>query len=726
MKDNGHRWHSLSLSAEQKTDQRDEFTRLALSLFDYCAKQDWAGFDPYDALNSALLERIPLLKRKLPQLALTQSMKRLPVNLRPLLGVPKAHNAKGIALFLMAVLKLSKLGMAREELPGMLAEILIALRSPSPFSCWGYSFPWQTRTLLVPKHSPNLVCTIFGANALLDAYEANRDPRYLSISVSAAEYLLQKLYWTGNDAQAGFAYPLPSMRTQVHNANFLGAAFLCRLSRLSGEKKFLAPALAAARSSAGNQRDDGSWYYGESSHQRWIDNFHTGYNLCALRSIARDARTDEFDAQILRGFEFYKKRFFREDGAPRYFHDRTYPIDIHCVAQSIITLLAFKDLDRESADLAASVFLWAKNHMWDERHGYFYYQVHPFYTNKIPYMRWSQAWMLLALATLLEDRKDAYPADTGNEDGSGRRRSVTLAEAAGETTPVPSYVLITPARNEAQFIEQTIQSVTAQSVLPLKWVIVSDGSTDGTDEIVKKYAARHPWIELVRMPEREERHFAGKVRAFNAGRERVENLQYDVIGSLDADITFGKDYFSFLLAKFAADSRLGVAGTPFQEGGQQYDYRFTSIEHVSGACQLFRRECFESIGGYKPIKGGGIDWVAVTTARMKGWKTRTFPERVCIHHRKIGTARNGSASAKFKVGVQDYYLGGHPLWEIFRCLYQMKKKPYILGGIFIYFGYLSAAMRRVEKPIPEELIQFRRTEQMRRLKKIFGNVLIGR
>ncbi|MCC6544760.1 MAG: glycosyltransferase family 2 protein [Nitrospirae bacterium] len=283
---------------------------------------------------------------------------------------------------------------------------------------------------------------------------------------------------------------------------------------------------------------------------------------------------------------------------------------------------------------------------------------------------------------------------------------------------MPSYVLITPARNEAAFIELTLKSMIAQTVPPLKWVIVSDGSTDGTDDIVKNYTAENKWIELVRMPERTERHFAGKVHAFNAGYARVQDLEYDIIGSLDADISFEADYFSYLMGKFAEDSQLGVGGTPFREGSRQYDYRFTSIEHVSGACQLFRRVCFESIGGYKPIKGGGIDWTAVTTARMRGWKTRTFTEKVCIHHRKIGTGKSRQLAASFRFGKQDYYLGGHPLWEVFRSLYQMKSKPYVLGGLFLYSGYIWAFLSRVERPIPRELVEFRRKEQMHRLKNL--------
>jgi biofilm PGA synthesis N-glycosyltransferase PgaC len=281
---------------------------------------------------------------------------------------------------------------------------------------------------------------------------------------------------------------------------------------------------------------------------------------------------------------------------------------------------------------------------------------------------------------------------------------------------LPTYVLITPARNEAEFIELTLKSVVSQTVKPLKWVIVSDGSTDGTDEIVGRYSALHPWIELVRMPERRERHFAGKVHAFNAGFARVKDLNWGAVGSLDADISFDEDFFSFLLGKLAENPELGLVGAPFKDSSM-YDYRFVSIEHVSGACQLFRRACFTEIGGYVPVKSGGIDHVAVITARMKGWKTRTFTEKICLHHRKIGTAERGALAAKYRVGALDYALGGHPVWEVFRTIYQMSKKPYVIGGLMLLAGYVISGIRRAERPVSKELIEFRRREQMVRLRK---------
>ena len=280
-----------------------------------------------------------------------------------------------------------------------------------------------------------------------------------------------------------------------------------------------------------------------------------------------------------------------------------------------------------------------------------------------------------------------------------------------------AYILITPARNEEAFIEKTIQSVISQTVLPEKWIIVNDGSTDRTDEIVKQYLVENTWIELVRMPEHRDRHFAAKVQAFNAGYEKVKDINYEIIGNLDADISFDPDYFQFLISRFNENSDLGVAGTPFLEGGAHYDYRFTNIEHVSGACQMFRRQCFEEIGGYIPVKGGGIDWTAVTTARMSGWKTRTFTEKVCYHHRTIGTGNSRVLGSWFRHGKKDYFLGGHPLWQVFRSVYQMKNKPYIISGILLFIGYAWGGVTRIERPISTELMQFIRAEQMQRLKK---------
>jgi len=283
--------------------------------------------------------------------------------------------------------------------------------------------------------------------------------------------------------------------------------------------------------------------------------------------------------------------------------------------------------------------------------------------------------------------------------------------------PALKYLLITAARNEEAFIELTIQSVVNQNVRPVRWLIVSDGSTDHTDEIVARYAAQHGWIELYRMPERQTRDFGGKALCFNTAYQRAAHLDFDLVGNLDADLTFDQDYYAFLLAKFAADPKLGLGGTPFSEEGQTYDYRFSSKDHVSGAAQMFRRDCFEQIGGYAIVKGGGIDVIAVLTSRMKGWHTRTFTEKVCEHHRPMGSANDrNKIKANFKLGQRQYCLGFHPLWQTFRSVYQMSRKPYITAGVALFAGYFWAMGKRVERPISPELIAFQRHDQMNRLR----------
>ena len=281
-----------------------------------------------------------------------------------------------------------------------------------------------------------------------------------------------------------------------------------------------------------------------------------------------------------------------------------------------------------------------------------------------------------------------------------------------------NYVLITPARNEADFIELTIKSVLAQTVRPVRWVIVNDGSTDATAEIVSNYASVHSWIEMIQMPERQERHFGGKAHAVAAGRQRMAGLQFDVIGNLDADVSFEPDYFEFLMTRFAENPKLGVAGTAFLEGNLSYNYEMVGIEHVSGMIQLFRRQCFEAIGGYSAVKTGGIDLMAVLTARTKGWETRTFTEKSFVHHRSQGGALHTGLRGRWYMGRKDYLLGNHPVWEFFRSFYQMQYRPYVIGGLLVLVSYFWHLVRRVERTMPRELIELRQSDQMKRLKSL--------
>jgi Glycosyltransferases, probably involved in cell wall biogenesis len=285
------------------------------------------------------------------------------------------------------------------------------------------------------------------------------------------------------------------------------------------------------------------------------------------------------------------------------------------------------------------------------------------------------------------------------------------------------YVLITPAHNEEALIEKTLDSMSAQTLPPERWVIVDDGSSDRTAEIIHRYARRFSWIQLVQRPPRLDRSFAGKVQAFNAGLEHVQSVPFEVIGNLDADLSFEPDYLEFLLRKFAEDPKLGVAGTPFTENGG-YDSAQDSFEggnHVAGGCQLFRRQCFQEVGGYIPNPAGGVDWIAVTTARMKGWRTRSFPQKRFHHYRPLGTAGKSGVAASFSYGVKDYYLGGSPIWQLFRVAYRATKRP--IDGLALLSGYCWGAIWRVKRPVTRDLMRFHRREQMKKLSAIFRAIV---
>jgi poly-beta-1,6-N-acetyl-D-glucosamine synthase len=317
---------------------------------------------------------------------------------------------------------------------------------------------------------------------------------------------------------------------------------------------------------------------------------------------------------------------------------------------------------------------------------------------------------------------DTMPSQSQPQSAGGRDPKISTVS---ERQTLPSYVLVTPSRNEEAFIEKTLESIVHQTVQPLKWVIVNDGSTDSTGIIAERYAAKYDWIEVVNRPVRQERNFAAKVHAFNAGREHLKGIDYEIIGNVDSDVLLDPDHFEFLLNKFKNDPRLGVAGTVFTEEGG-YSSATDSFEgqnHVSGQCQVFRRECFDEIGGYFANKAGGIDWIAVTTARMMGWTTRSYREKSFHHYRHMGTAERSQFAATFSYGEKDYYLGGHPVWELFRCAYRMTKRPFFVEGFALGLGYSSAMLRREKRPISKQLMAFHRKEQMTKLRTILRSVL---
>ena len=281
-----------------------------------------------------------------------------------------------------------------------------------------------------------------------------------------------------------------------------------------------------------------------------------------------------------------------------------------------------------------------------------------------------------------------------------------------------NFVIITPAHNEEAFIEQTIHSMIQQTVRPLKWVIVNDASTDRTANIAEKYAREHPFIKLVSRKRDGGRDFGKKVHAFNRGLEEICNLPYEFIGNLDADITFEPHYFESILREFEADSKLGIGGgivyTRFTNSFVTYD---NTLDSVGGKVQLFRRECFEVIGGYRPLKFGGIDATAEIMARMKGWKVRKSLQNRVSEHRPTGFAYGQPLAAMMHDGRKFHSLGYDPIFYLFRCMYRVPDYPFLLGSGAAFIGYLCSMIRRDAIVLPAEVVSYLRSEQRAKLKR---------
>jgi biofilm PGA synthesis N-glycosyltransferase PgaC len=279
------------------------------------------------------------------------------------------------------------------------------------------------------------------------------------------------------------------------------------------------------------------------------------------------------------------------------------------------------------------------------------------------------------------------------------------------------YVLVTPARNEDAVIGDTIRSVVAQTVLPRKWIIVSDGSTDRTDEIVLEIAREYKFIMLLRRSEGgAARGFDSKVRAFREGCEQLHNLNYDFIGNLDADVTFAPNYFESVFQQFRANPRLGVAGGIVHElVGDNFIPQRISLNSVAGAVQTFRRECYERIGGYVPLRYGGIDSAAEIMARMHGWKVQTFPQFEVRHHRRVASGSGGLLKREWRHGLRHYSLGYHPLFELLRNAYKLPERPYVVGAGLMTLGYLWAFATGRARELPEETVRYLQAEQRERL-----------
>ena len=378
----------------------------------YCETEKYKGWDPYDGLNSKIFQALPLFnKSALCRLVFIQGFKRCPFNLRPLAFVPKEYNAKGIGLFLQGYCNLYKAvkqnPILSNELGTLeyikkqikeLAELLISLQSKGySGACWGYNFDWQARRLfLFPKYTPTVVATNFCATALMDAYEVTKEESYLNVALSAANFVMEDLHRADYNDGFLFSYSPLQGNDTVFNASLLGSKLLSYCYKYTGKEEYKEAAKASVLACCNGQKEDGSWVYGMLPVQSWIDSFHTGYNLDGLIAYEEQTGDTSFHSYIEKGFEFYIKHFFEEDGCPKYYHNQKYPIDIHCPGQLFVTLHRLHKFG-EHKDLAMKVLQWTIDNMQDKK-GYFYYQLKKGISSKISYMRWSNAFMFNALS----------------------------------------------------------------------------------------------------------------------------------------------------------------------------------------------------------------------------------------------------------------------------------------------------------------------------------------
>jgi hypothetical protein len=374
----------------------------------YCENQNYQGWDPYDGLNSKVFQATPFKRWSFARLAWIQFFKRNPVNLRKLLLVPKGHNPKALGLFLTGYCNLYELAKQGNDQFGRpeeirekiqyLADILLELKTQGySGACWGYNFDWQARgALFFPAFTPTVVATTYAVNGLLDANQILQDEKMEEVAVSSAEFVVQDLYRTPKKEGFLFSYAPKFGNNMVYNASLLGSRLLARIYSLTENEEYEEAARQSVLTCCNAQNQDGSWYYGELEIQNWIDSFHTGFNLEAIFDYQKYTGDSSFQKYYEKGFNYYIENFFLEDGTPKYYHNQTYPIDIHCPAQ-IITTLSKTNRFQEYNILAERVMNWTIENMQDSN-GYFYYQEKRSHTNKISYMRWSQAWMFAAMS----------------------------------------------------------------------------------------------------------------------------------------------------------------------------------------------------------------------------------------------------------------------------------------------------------------------------------------
>ncbi|MDQ3474077.1 MAG: terpene cyclase/mutase family protein [Acidobacteriota bacterium] len=383
------------------------FAQALDDLSTWCRKHDFAGYDPFDALNSRIFKATPLRNSAAARLLWTQTVKRSPLNLRGIALIRPEQNSKGIALFALAALanyRRKRTPEAEAEARKLLQQLISLRLTHGSGIAWGYNFDWQSRVFFAPRGTPTIVPTAFAARALVEAGDAFGDKSYLELARAACDFIVHELPRSvENDSEVCFSYA-PETNTRIFNASLLAAETLALVSARDAASENCGLAVKAVRYVVNQQREDGSWFYGADPNQDWIDNFHTAYLLSSLKRIGDScapAEAEEFKAALQRGYAFWRKGFFLADGWAKYYHDTLYPVDTHAAAAAIVSLLDLTELDQDARSLAEQIATWSIRHLRDRR-GFFYYQRRRFYTVHTPFMRWTQAWMTYALARLLE------------------------------------------------------------------------------------------------------------------------------------------------------------------------------------------------------------------------------------------------------------------------------------------------------------------------------------
>lgn len=380
---------------------KDQIFESIGRLSGWLQQNDYRGYDTFDGLNARYIRPLTF-ETNLLRTVLQQSVRRFPLNLRPLLGIPKSRSTKGMAYIAKGFMRLQEATGDTswgDKAQSALQWLVENETKGYSGACWGNHFDYQSRSFYLPKGVPTIVWTSLIGHAFLDAYAHFRNESHLQVAVSACEHIVRDLDTLAEGDSVCLSY-IPTENKQVHNSNTLGASLLARTYSHTGKESYRSLAQKAIRYTANHQRADGSWYYGEAANLHWVDNFHTAYVLDCFKYYATHTGDDRFEEKLSKGYEYWKRTFFLPDGTPRYYDHKTLPIDIQCSSQAIDTLVFFNDRDPENLGLALSVAKWTIDNMQD-RTGYFYYRRYsPWLVNKTPTLHWGQATMFCALAGL--------------------------------------------------------------------------------------------------------------------------------------------------------------------------------------------------------------------------------------------------------------------------------------------------------------------------------------